>query len=57
LIDEDVARSALKYHKPKHLSEAVQKFWNGPSCEVVLEDTQNIDEVIDILKKAKANQG
>src|SRR5688572_468393 len=36
----------IKHHKVGQLSQGVQKFWNGPSCEIIIESAENLDEVI-----------
>ena len=47
--DEDYVRAKLINHNVKHLSESVQKFWNGKCCEVELTNSNNINEVISII--------
>lgn len=49
--DEDYVRSKLINHNVKHLTESVQKFWNGNCCEIELTNTDNIDEVISIIEE------
>ena len=49
LPENDVVRK-IKYHTVKHLSESVQKFWNGPSCEIIIDNKENLDEVINLFK-------
>jgi predicted transport protein len=44
-------RKQIKHHEIKSLPESVQKFWNGPSCTIILENSANLDEVINLLKK------
>lgn len=48
---EDETRKLIRHHEVKTLTEKVQKFWNGPSCAIVLEDRNNLNEVINLLKK------
>ena len=48
---EKETRKLIKHHEIKTLTEKVQKFWNGPSCTVMLENTDHLDEVINLLKK------
>ncbi len=48
--EEDV-RKQIKYHEIKSLPASVQKFWNGASCTIVIENSANIAEVINLLKK------
>ena len=54
--DEKILFSEIEIHKienhnVKHLTESVQKFWNGNCCEIELINSNNIDEVILILKE------
>jgi predicted transport protein len=48
---EKETRKQIKHHEVKTLTEKVQKFWNGPSCSIVIENTINLQEVINLLKK------
>jgi predicted transport protein len=56
---EDDTRKQIKHHEIKSLPASVQKFWNGPSCTIVIENSANIAEVINLLKKmiAKTREG
>ncbi len=49
LLPENEVKSKIKKHTIKALSESVQKFWNGPSCEIVIENKDNLDEIIDLI--------
>ncbi|MBI3501317.1 MAG: hypothetical protein HY063_05930 [Bacteroidetes bacterium] len=51
---EKDTRKKIKHHEIKSLTEKVQKFWNGPSCTIVLENSKNLSEVISLLKKLVA---
>jgi len=44
-------KKQIKHHEIKTLTEKVQKFWNGPSCTVVIENEKYLNEVIALLKK------
>jgi len=44
-------RSEVLNHSIKTLTEKVQKFWNGPSCAIILETTDNLDEIKSLLTK------
>jgi predicted transport protein len=44
-------RNEIKFHSIKTLTEKVQKFWNGPSCAIVLETSENLNEVKTLLSK------
>jgi predicted transport protein len=48
---EKETRKQIKHHEVKTLTEKVQKFWNGPSCSIVIENSSNLQEVINLLKK------
>jgi predicted transport protein len=48
---EKETRKQIKHHEVKTLTEKVQKFWNGPSCTVVIESDKYLYEVIVLLKK------
>lgn len=50
MLPEEDVRIKMKKHKVEHLSESVQRFWNGPSCEIVIENKKDIEEVIELLK-------
>ena len=51
---EKETRKVIKHHEVKTLTEKVQKFWNGPSCTIVIENTDNLSEIITLLKKLVA---
>jgi len=46
----ELVQQKIQYHKLKQLSDGVQRFWNSPSCEIIIESDDNIDEVINLLK-------
>ena len=48
---EDFTRTQIKHHEIKSLPASVQKFWNGPSCTIIIENRDNLTEVINLLKK------
>lgn len=48
---EDDTRKQIKHHEIKTLPASVQKFWNGPSCTIIIENSTNLAEVINLLKK------
>jgi predicted transport protein len=51
MIPEKDTRKQIKHHEVKMLTEKVQKFWNGPSCSIVIENVSKLQEVINLLKK------
>lgn len=50
MLQEEEVRKKINKHLVKHLSEGVQKFWNGPSCEIIVYNKDNINEIIDLFK-------
>jgi len=50
LNPEEDTRIQIQHHEVKTLTEKVQKFWNGPSCTIVIDNMDNLDEVINLLK-------
>jgi len=51
LNPEEDTRKEILHHPIKTFTPGVQKFWNGPSCGIILETTNNLEEVIALLKK------
>ena len=47
---EDNTRERIKHHRVKTLPASVQKFWNGDCCTIVVENADNLEEVIGLLK-------
>ena len=48
---DEITRNEISKHSVKTLSPGVQKFWNGPSCEIIIEDIVNIEEISILLNK------
>lgn len=48
---DEETRSEIKNHPIKTLTPGVQKFWNGPSCAIMIDNTDNLDEIKILLKK------
>lgn len=44
-------RKQIKHHEIKTLTEKVQKFWNGPSCTIIIDNADKLNEVVNLLKK------
>ncbi len=42
-------RDKITNHTIKTLTPGVQKFWNGPSCAIIIESTDNLDEIKQLL--------
>lgn len=49
LLEEEIKRNII-CHKVKSLSKGVQKFFNGPCAEVVIENDKKLGEVIGLIK-------
>ena len=45
----------IKKHKITRLSDGVQSFYNGPCFRVTVDDEENLDEIIEILKESYKN--
>lgn len=54
MCPEKDTKKQIKNHEVKTLTEKVQKFWNGASCTIMLDNTEHLDEVINLLKKLVA---
>ena len=50
LYSFDKTKEIIKENSIKELSEGVQKFWNGPSCAVIIENDSYLDEIKKLLK-------
>jgi len=51
MLPEDDVRSMITHHAVRQLSDPVQTFYNGPCCEVVIENVNNMDEFWTVLEK------
>jgi predicted transport protein len=51
---EDETRRAITQHHVKSLTPGVQRFWNGPSCSIVIENAEHLGEVTALLQKLLA---
>lgn len=49
-LPEERVKDKIKNHIINRLSEGVQKFWNAPSCEIVIDSEEHIEEIINLLK-------
>ncbi|MFA6925238.1 MAG: DUF5655 domain-containing protein [Bacteroidales bacterium] len=48
--EESDTRERVKLHRIKSLPESVKRFWNGECCTIVVENSDNLQEVIELLK-------
>lgn len=46
---EEETRKLIKHYQVKTLTASVQKFWNGPSCAVIVDNNKHLNEVVDLL--------
>lgn len=52
MLEEPEVRSMVRHHEVHSLSKAVQDFYNGPCCRIILNNADNLDEVLEVLRKA-----
>ena len=50
MMHEEDIRTRLKHHNVKTLSESVQRFYNNPCASIDINDLNNLDEIIEIIK-------
>jgi hypothetical protein len=48
---EEETKKEIHHHTIKSLTPGVQKFWNGPSCAIIIDSKDVLNEVTDLLKK------
>lgn len=48
---EEETRKVITHNFVKTLAPSVQKFYNGKSCAIMVENTDHLDEVVSLLKK------
>jgi predicted transport protein len=48
---EEETKKVITHNFVKTLAPSVQKFYNGPSCAIMVESTKNLEEVVSLLKK------
>ncbi|GEO06554.1 hypothetical protein AAE02nite_42180 [Adhaeribacter aerolatus] len=51
MMPYEEVKGKVKHYHVGQLSQSVQKFWNGPSCEILIESPDYLDEVIDVIKE------
>jgi len=52
MLPYETGATIIKNHKISQLSEAIQKFYNGPCFRVTLRNKENLDEILDALEEA-----
>jgi len=50
MVPEATVRSKVKFHSVVHISESVQRYWGGPSCDLIIENSKNFGEIIELIK-------
>ncbi len=48
---DEITRKEIINHPVKTLTPGVQRFWNGPSCAILIEDLVNMEEINILLNK------
>ena len=56
MLPFETGTKLIKEHKLTQKSEGVQKFYSGPCFQVTIENTMNLDEIINTLKEAYLKQ-
>ena len=51
MLPEDEVKKITKSYPVVSLSAPVQKFYNGPSCAIDIEDDKHLDEILTVLKE------
>jgi len=52
MLPEDEIKDKIKYHTITELSKRSQEFYNGPCAKVNIENSEHLNEIIDLLKIA-----
>jgi len=56
MLPYETGNQLIKKHKLMQLSPSIQKFYNGPSFKVDLENEENLDEIMKALEEAYRQQ-
>jgi predicted transport protein len=56
MLSEEETKKTIKNYPIKTLTAGVQKFWNGPSCAVMIENSDSLEEIVELLKKLIASK-
>lgn len=51
MLPEDEVKNIIKSYPVVSLSAPVQKFYNGSSCAIDIEDDKHLDEILTVLKE------
>jgi len=51
MLPEDDVKNMISHHTIKHLSDPVQRFYNGPCCAIIIKDDSHLSEISNVLKK------
>ncbi|MBU2616768.1 MAG: hypothetical protein KKB79_02170 [Nanoarchaeota archaeon] len=55
MLSYEKGSEIIKNHRLKKYTEGIEKFYGGPSFEVVIETEDNLDEIFEALKKSTPN--
>jgi hypothetical protein len=50
MLPEIEIKKGITKHAIVRLSESAQKFWGGPSCDIIIENSRDLSEIITALK-------
>ena len=56
MLPLETIRERIRHHPVKELSEPVQTFYNGPCAAVDIEDLQDVEEVVELVKPLATKQ-
>jgi len=56
MLPYDIGNRMIKKHKLVQLKEGIQKFYNGPCFDVIIEHEDNLDEILKTLEQAYKEQ-
>jgi len=48
---EEETRKVISNNYVKKLADSAQKFYNGPSCAIIIESTEHLNEVVSLLER------
>ena len=51
---DEETRKEITHHTVQTLVASVQKFWNGPSCAIIIETAEHLDEIKTLLRELVA---
>jgi len=51
MLSFDVVQPLINKHPVRRLSEGVQRFYNGPCCEITISSEKDVEEVVGVFEK------